>query len=316
MDGADPGAPRRRRPRHRAAQPRHASRRHLDRERDERGRPGRRGAQRRRRVRGAGARRLGRSGSGSSGTRSRRTTGTTTSSPTRCCGSRSDSLDEFVDAGSDSFLVHWEGNNNLHRTLQRIKALCKRVGIVINPATPASVLEDFLGGDRPGISDDCRSGFWRPAVSDTTLPKVKRSRYMIERINPACELELDGGIDPETAAMGVAAGANVLVAGTSCSTTGWVYSGHEQTAWFVWSRRHRSKQIDRATEGDSDAIRNGRSGKNGRQHGSTPYQGRPRMRGLRQVTRNSQKNSSVRKPWGRPRCRTSSRSCGNRGLSA
>src|SRR6202035_2664941 len=53
-------------------------------------------------------------------------------------------LDEFVEAGSDSFLVHWEGNNNLHRTLQRIKALGKRAGVVINPATPASVLEEVL----------------------------------------------------------------------------------------------------------------------------------------------------------------------------
>src|SRR5262244_4009884 len=49
-------------------------------------------------------------------------------------------LDEFVEAGSDSFLVHWEGNNNLHRTLQRIKALGKRTGVVINPATPATNL--------------------------------------------------------------------------------------------------------------------------------------------------------------------------------
>ena len=53
-------------------------------------------------------------------------------------------LDEFTEAGSDSFLVHWEGNNNLHRTVQRIKALGKRVGVVINPATPATVLGEIL----------------------------------------------------------------------------------------------------------------------------------------------------------------------------
>src|SRR5262249_8625758 len=53
-------------------------------------------------------------------------------------------LDEFVEAGSDSFLVHWEGNANLHRTVQRIKTLGKRVGVVINPATPAVVLEEIL----------------------------------------------------------------------------------------------------------------------------------------------------------------------------
>src|SRR6266566_7111684 len=54
-------------------------------------------------------------------------------------------LDEFVEAGSDSFVVHWEGNANLHRTVQRIKSLGKRAGVAINPATPASVLEEILG---------------------------------------------------------------------------------------------------------------------------------------------------------------------------
>ena len=53
-------------------------------------------------------------------------------------------FDEFATAGADSFLVHWEGNNNLHRTLQRVRALKKRVGVVINPATPAAVLEEVL----------------------------------------------------------------------------------------------------------------------------------------------------------------------------
>src|SRR5262250_2430825 len=53
-------------------------------------------------------------------------------------------LEEFVEAGADSLLIHWEGNNNLHRTMQRIKALGKRLGVVINPATPAAMLEEVL----------------------------------------------------------------------------------------------------------------------------------------------------------------------------
>src|SRR5215831_145437 len=53
-------------------------------------------------------------------------------------------FDEFATAGADSFLVHWEGNSNLHRTIQRAKELKKRVGVVINPATPATVLEEVL----------------------------------------------------------------------------------------------------------------------------------------------------------------------------
>src|SRR5262245_55291623 len=53
-------------------------------------------------------------------------------------------IDEFVEAGSDALLIHWEGNNNLHRTVQHVKALGKRVGVVVNPGTPASVLEEIL----------------------------------------------------------------------------------------------------------------------------------------------------------------------------
>jgi ribulose-phosphate 3-epimerase len=124
-------------------------------------------------------------------------------------------LDEFVDAGSDSFLVHWEGNNNLHRTLQRIKALGKRVGVVINPATPAFVLEEVVAQVDQVLVMTVNPGFGGQHFLHTTLPKVKRIRQMIDAINPECDLELDGGIDPDTAPSGVAAGANVLVAGTA-----------------------------------------------------------------------------------------------------
>src|SRR5256712_4619500 len=122
-------------------------------------------------------------------------------------------LDEFAAAGSDSFLVHWEGNNNLHRTLQRIKALGKRAGVVINPATPASVLEEVLPLVDQILVMTVNPGFGGQHFLHTTLPKVRRGSGMIDAINPACDLELDGGIDAETAPFGVAAGANVLVAG-------------------------------------------------------------------------------------------------------
>lgn len=124
-------------------------------------------------------------------------------------------LDEFVAAGSDSFLVHWEGANNLHRTLQRIKELGKLAGVVINPATPASVLEEVLPQVNQVLVMTVNPGFGGQRFLHTTLPKVKRVRQMIDEVNPACDLELDGGIDPETAPLGVAAGANVLVAGTA-----------------------------------------------------------------------------------------------------
>ena len=124
-------------------------------------------------------------------------------------------LDEFVEAGSDSFLVHWEGNNDLHRTIQRIKGLSKRVGVVINPATPAVVLEEILSDVDSVLVMTVNPGFGHQHFIRTVLPKIRRVRQMIEQVNPDCELELDGGIDADTAPLGVAAGANVLVAGSA-----------------------------------------------------------------------------------------------------
>jgi len=128
-------------------------------------------------------------------------------------------LEDLARAGSDSLLVHWEGNNNLHRTVQRVKALCKRAGVVINPATPASVLEEILQDVDQVLVMTVNPGFGHQHFIHTTLPKIRRVRQMIERIQPACDLEVDGGIDPTTAPLVVEAGANVLVAGSAIFST-------------------------------------------------------------------------------------------------
>jgi ribulose-phosphate 3-epimerase len=124
-------------------------------------------------------------------------------------------LDEFSDAGSDSFLVHWEGNNNLHRTVQRVKALSKGVGIAINPATPAAVLEEILQDVDQVLVMTVNPGFGHQHFIHTTLPKIRRVRQMIDEIKRGCDLEVDGGIDMTTAPLAVNAGANVLVAGSA-----------------------------------------------------------------------------------------------------
>jgi ribulose-phosphate 3-epimerase len=124
-------------------------------------------------------------------------------------------LEDFARAGSDSLLVHWEGNNNLHRTVQRVKALGKRAGLVINPATPSSVLEEILQDVDQVLVMTVNPGFGNQHFIHTTLPKISRVREMIEQINPNCDLEVDGGIDPTTAPLAVEAGANVLVAGSA-----------------------------------------------------------------------------------------------------
>src|SRR5215471_18619214 len=124
-------------------------------------------------------------------------------------------LDEFAEAGSDSLLVHWEGNNNLHRTVQRVKSLGKRAGVVINPATPAAVLEEILQDVDQVLVMTVNPGFGHQHFIHTTLPKIRRVRQMIDEIKRDCDLEVDGGIDEETAPLAVAAGATVLVAGSS-----------------------------------------------------------------------------------------------------
>ncbi len=124
-------------------------------------------------------------------------------------------LDEFVEAGSDSFLVHWEGNNNLHRTVQRIKGLGKRAGVAINPGTPAAMLEEILPDLDQVLVMTVNPGFGHQHFLRSTLPKIRRVAQMIEQVKPECALEVDGGIDEATAPLVVEAGANVLVAGTS-----------------------------------------------------------------------------------------------------
>ena len=124
-------------------------------------------------------------------------------------------LDEFADAGSDFLLVHWEGNANLHRTVQSIKGLGKRAGVAINPATPAEVLEEILPDLDQVLVMTVNPGFGHQRFIYSTLTKINRVRRLIDRVKRTCDLEVDGGIDPDTARLCAGEGANVLVAGSS-----------------------------------------------------------------------------------------------------
>lgn len=124
-------------------------------------------------------------------------------------------LEEFVASGSDSFLVHWEGNNNLDRTVRRIKELGKRAGVAINPATPAEVLEEILPEVDQVLVMTVNPGFGHQHFLRSTLPKIQRVRQMVERMKLNCEVEVDGGVDEETAPLAAEAGADVFVAGSS-----------------------------------------------------------------------------------------------------
>jgi len=124
-------------------------------------------------------------------------------------------LDAFAQAGSDTLIVHWEGNANLHRTIQHIKSLGKKAGVTINPATPAEVLAEILPDVDLVLVMTVNPGFGGQSFIHATLPKIRRVREMIDRTKPSVELEIDGGVDATTSALGVKAGANVLVAGSA-----------------------------------------------------------------------------------------------------
>ena len=124
-------------------------------------------------------------------------------------------MEEFANAGADSFIVHYEGNNNLHRTLQKARFLGKKIGVAINPATPACVLEEILAEIDLVLVMTVNPGFGSQHFLSMALNKITALRQKITDQKLTCELEVDGGVDPETAPLAIQAGANVLVAGTS-----------------------------------------------------------------------------------------------------
>ena len=124
-------------------------------------------------------------------------------------------MDEFAAAGADSFIVHYEGNNNLHRTIQKAKSLKKKIGVAINPATPICVLDAILSEIDLVLVMTVNPGYGNQHFLSFTLDKIKKINAMILDQKLDCEIEVDGGIIPETAAQAAQAGATVFVAGTS-----------------------------------------------------------------------------------------------------
>jgi ribulose-phosphate 3-epimerase len=124
-------------------------------------------------------------------------------------------LEAFAAAGSNTLIVHWEGNANLHRTVHEIRRLGLKAGIAINPATPADVLTEIIADLDLVLVMTVNPGFGGQKFIDSTLPKIQQVRQMIKDRGLSCDLEIDGGVDAQTAPRGVQAGANVLVAGSS-----------------------------------------------------------------------------------------------------
>ena len=130
-------------------------------------------------------------------------------------------LKDFADAGADIITVHPEAGPHLHRTIQTIKALGKRAGVSLNPATPLSAISHVMDMVDLILIMTVNPGFGGQSFI-SLLDKISEARRMIEASGRDIDLEIDGGINPLTAKDAIAAGANVLVAGTA------VFKGGEE----------------------------------------------------------------------------------------
>ncbi len=124
-------------------------------------------------------------------------------------------LDAFAEAGSDIITVHAEAGPHLHRTVQRIKALGKKAGVSLNPATPAKMLDHILEEIDLVLVMSVNPGFGGQSFIESQLRKIEAIRKSIDKLGKAIDLEVDGGVDAVTAPRVIAAGADVLVAGTA-----------------------------------------------------------------------------------------------------
>jgi len=129
-------------------------------------------------------------------------------------------LEDFAKAGADIITVHPEAGPHLHRTLQAIKGLGKKAGVSFNPGTPITVLEQVIDLVDLVLVMTVNPGFGGQAFIESQIPKIRAIRDLIDLTGREIDLEVDGGINRETAKLAISAGANVLVAGTATFTGG------------------------------------------------------------------------------------------------
>jgi ribulose-phosphate 3-epimerase len=124
-------------------------------------------------------------------------------------------VEAFARAGSDTLIIHVESKGDLRQTLRHVKQLGKKVGVTLRPPTPVTAIEAVLPEVDLVLVMTVNPGFGGQAFMHDMLPKVRRVHELIAQINPAIELEVDGGIDVDTTPLVVAEGARVLVAGSA-----------------------------------------------------------------------------------------------------
>ncbi|HEX2114231.1 MAG TPA: ribulose-phosphate 3-epimerase [Alphaproteobacteria bacterium] len=127
---------------------------------------------------------------------------------------------DFAEAGADIITVHPEAGPHLHRTIQLVKSLGKKAGVSLNPATPVEAVDHVLGDVDLILVMSVNPGFGGQSFIRSQLDKIRALRQRIDASGRDIDLEVDGGINVDTAREAVAAGADVLVAGTASFSGG------------------------------------------------------------------------------------------------
>jgi ribulose-phosphate 3-epimerase len=124
-------------------------------------------------------------------------------------------IPQFARAGADYIIVHVETCPHLHRTVQQIRSEGAKPGVALNPATPLVALEEIMEYVDLLLVMTVNPGFGGQEFIGSMLPKIRRLRAMLDERGQDCDIEVDGGINEETAPLVVGAGANLLVAGSA-----------------------------------------------------------------------------------------------------
>ena len=126
-----------------------------------------------------------------------------------------ETVDWYADAGADVITVHWEASTHLHRTIHHLKERGVAAGVVLNPATPVCVLESIIEDVDIVLLMSVNPGFGGQSFIPGTLAKIRELRAMCERHGVSPMIEVDGGVSAKNVAEVVAAGADVIVAGSA-----------------------------------------------------------------------------------------------------
>lgn len=124
-------------------------------------------------------------------------------------------IEAFAKAGADYITVHVEASRHLHRTIQLIKSTGVKAGVVLNPATPVDSLKHIIEDVDMVLLMSVNPGFGGQKFISSVLPKIRQVKELADSLNPNLEIEVDGGVNEDTAKLCVEAGANVLVAGSA-----------------------------------------------------------------------------------------------------